>query len=58
MDCKLIALDMDDTLLTSEKVVSELAMENAQPGVKEVADFVTADNNHSGVALAIKKFAL
>lgn len=23
MDCKLIALDMDDTLLTSEKVVSE-----------------------------------
>lgn len=33
-------------------------MENAQPGVKEVADFVTADNNHSGVALAIKKFAL
>lgn len=35
-----------------------VAMGNGQPGVKKVADFVTEDNNHDGVGLAIQKFAL
>lgn len=35
-----------------------IAMDNALPTVKEVADEVTADNDHSGVGLAIEKFAL
>ncbi len=35
-----------------------IAMENAMPGVKDVSDFVTTDNNHDGVGLAIEKFAL
>ncbi|TGD25402.1 HAD family phosphatase [Companilactobacillus suantsaicola] len=35
-----------------------VAMDNATEGVKEVCDFVTADNNHDGVGLAIEKFAL
>lgn len=35
-----------------------VAMGNAQPGVKEVADYITTDNNHDGVGNAIEKFAL
>ncbi|WP_125762535.1 Cof-type HAD-IIB family hydrolase [Companilactobacillus hulinensis] len=35
-----------------------VAMENAQPAVKEVADYITTDNNHDGVGNAIEKFAL
>lgn len=35
-----------------------VAMENAAPKVKAVADAVTADNNHDGVALAIEKYIL
>jgi len=35
-----------------------IAMENAMDGVKAVSDYVTADNNHDGVGLAIEKFAL
>ncbi|WP_125770809.1 Cof-type HAD-IIB family hydrolase [Companilactobacillus furfuricola] len=35
-----------------------IAMENGQPGVKKVADYITQDNNHDGVGLAIQKFAL
>lgn len=50
--------DRDNDIPMLKKVGKGIAMENAQSGVKEVADFVTADNNHSGVALAIKKFAL
>lgn len=34
------------------------AMANARDLVKAHADFVTADNNHDGVALAIEKFVL
>ena len=34
-----------------------VAMQNAEPPVKEAADYVTvADNNHDGVAEAIEKF--
>lgn len=35
-----------------------VAMENATDAVKAVADYITADNNHDGVALAIEKFVL
>ena len=36
-----------------------VAMQNAAPEVKEVADYVTqADNNHDGVAEAVEKFIL
>ena len=36
-----------------------VAMQNAEPPVKEAADYVTeADNNHDGVAEAIEKFIL
>lgn len=35
-----------------------VAMGNARTAVKAIADYVTADNNHSGVAEAIERFAL
>lgn len=35
-----------------------VAMGNAGTAVKAVADFITSDNNHDGVAEAIEKFAL
>lgn len=38
-----------------EAVGVGVAMENAEPSLKEVADFVTRDNNHNGVAYAIDK---
>lgn len=50
--------DRDNDIPMLKIVGKGIAMENAQPGVKKVADYVTADNNHSGVGLAIEKFAL
>jgi len=35
-----------------------VAMENADPEVREVADYITASNDEDGVAKAIEKFAL
>ena len=36
-----------------------MAMQNAEPPVKDCADYVTeADNNHDGVAEAVEKFIL
>lgn len=35
-----------------------VAMENAHPDVKAMADFVTADNDHEGVGLAVEKFII
>lgn len=35
-----------------------VAMSNAQPPVKEVADFITLSNNEDGIAHVIKKFLL
>ena len=35
-----------------------VAMENAQPVVKEAADYVTASNDEDGVAKVIHKFIL
>ena len=33
-----------------------VAMGNANPKIKELADYTTADNNHDGIAEAIAKF--
>ena len=33
-----------------------VAMGNAKKQVKEIADYVTADNNHDGIYLALKHF--
>lgn len=33
-----------------------VAMENSAPYIKEIADFITEDNNNNGVAVAIQKF--
>jgi Cof subfamily protein (haloacid dehalogenase superfamily) len=35
-----------------------VAMGNGRTAVKAIADYITSDNNHSGVAEAIEKFAL
>ena len=35
-----------------------VAMGNAQPEVKAAADYITADNEHDGVGLAVEKFIL
>ncbi len=35
-----------------------IAMENAPEEVREVADYITLDVDHSGVAAAINKFLL
>ena len=35
-----------------------VAMGNGRTAVKSIADHITADNNHSGVAAAIEKFVL
>ena len=48
---RLIALDLDGTLLNSEK---ELTPENAAAIVQETADSVTDDCDHDGVAKAIR----
>lgn len=50
--------DRDNDLPMLKIVGKGIAMENAVPELKKMADFVTADNNHSGVGLAIEKFSL
>ena len=35
-----------------------VAMGNAVPQVKSAADYITADNDHDGVGLAVEKFIL
>lgn len=48
--------DRDNDIPMLKIVGKGIAMENAMPKVKESADFVTSDNNHSGVGVAIEKF--
>ena len=48
--------DNDISLLTSSGLA--IAMGNASDGLKAVADYVTFDVDHSGVAAAIEKFLL
>ncbi len=33
-----------------------VAMENAAPAIKEIANFITKNNNENGVAYAIRHF--
>ena len=35
-----------------------VAMGNAIPEIKDLAQYVTADNNHDGLGLAVEKFVL
>ncbi|AKP66295.1 Cof-type HAD-IIB family hydrolase [Companilactobacillus ginsenosidimutans] len=50
--------DRDNDIPMLKVAGKGVAMANAQPGVKAVADHVTTDNNHDGVGNAIEKFAL
>ncbi|KRO00158.1 HAD superfamily hydrolase [Companilactobacillus kimchiensis] len=50
--------DRDNDIPMLKLVGKGVAMGNALPDVKAASDFVTSDNNHSGVGLAIEKFAL
>ncbi|MCT7681042.1 MAG: HAD hydrolase family protein, partial [Lactobacillus crispatus] len=36
----------------------KIAMGNAIDEIKNLADYVTDDNNHNGIAKALKKFVL
>lgn len=50
--------DRDNDIPMLSIVGKGVAMDNGLPDVKAAADYVTADNNHSVVGLAIEKFAL
>ncbi|GEO46022.1 Cof-type HAD-IIB family hydrolase [Companilactobacillus kimchii] len=50
--------DRDNDISMLKVAGKGVAMENATSGAKAVSDYVTADNNHDGVGLAIEKFAL
>ncbi|WP_125707596.1 Cof-type HAD-IIB family hydrolase [Companilactobacillus zhongbaensis] len=50
--------DRDNDIPMLKLAGKGIAMGNGQPGVKDVADFVTKDNNEDGVGYAIEKFAL
>ena len=44
--------------ITSGAIARGVAMGNAQPPVKAAANYLTADNDHDGVGLAVEKFIL
>ena len=50
--------DGDNDVHLLREVGFGVAMANAQPKVKDVADYITASNDEDGVARAIEKFAL
>ncbi|MQS74865.1 HAD family phosphatase [Lactobacillus halodurans] len=50
--------DRDNDIPMIKLVGKGIAMGNALPDVKAASDYVTEDNNHDGVGLAIEKFAL
>ena len=50
--------DGDNDVHLLQEVGFGVAMANAQPQVKEAADYITASNDEDGVAHAIEKFAL
>lgn len=65
--CEKIGITMENVLacgdsLNDIKMIQEagvgVAMGNAQQAIKNVADYVTVDNNEAGVAEAIEKFVL
>ena len=41
-----------------EKAGLGVAMGNSAPYIKEFADYITEDNNHDGVGMAIKQWVL
>lgn len=62
--CQYLNIDLKETVAIGDKIndisMIELAgfgvaMENATPNVKEVADFITSSNNENGVACVLKK---
>jgi hydroxymethylpyrimidine pyrophosphatase-like HAD family hydrolase len=67
-EIKLLALDLDGTLLTGEKILAyvdipmfrlaglSVAMGNAPWEVKQTARVIAPSNNEEGVAWALKKF--
>ena len=50
--------DQENDIALIEYAGMSVAMENASPSAKDVADFVTKSNLEDGVAYAIEKFAL
>ncbi|PLR95079.1 Cof-type HAD-IIB family hydrolase [Bacillus sp. T33-2] len=65
--CELLGISMDNVMAVGDSLndmamIKEaglgIAMGNAQPAVKEAADWVTGTNNESGVAQAIRKWVL
>ncbi|WP_152655962.1 Cof-type HAD-IIB family hydrolase [Oceanobacillus sp. CFH 90083] len=65
--CKQMGIDMNEVMaigdaLNDAKLIKKaklgIAMGNAQQYVKEIADFITKDNNNDGVACALNKFIL
>lgn len=50
--------DMNNDISMIKIAGMGVAMGNAAKDVKDISNYVTADNNHSGVGLAIEKFAL
>ena len=62
--CKILNIDIKDTVAIGDAlndleilqtVGYSVAMGNADEEIKQIADYVTADNDHDGVALAIKR---
>lgn len=63
--CKFLGIDIADTVAIGDghndvEILQAagvgVAMGNARDDIKQLADFVTADNDHDGVAVAIEKF--
>lgn len=64
---KVLKLNIDETIAMGDrdndipmlKIAGKgIAMGNALPDVKKSSEYVTTDNNHSGVGKAIEKFVL
>ncbi len=56
-ECMALGDGDNDTQMVKAAGVG-VAMKNAMDCVKEVADYITDDNNHSGVGKAVEKFVL
>lgn len=48
----------NDISMFSNPHFKKIAMGNAIDEIKDLADYVTDDNNHNGIAKALKKFVL
>ncbi|MCR5185880.1 MAG: HAD hydrolase family protein [Clostridia bacterium] len=63
--CKYLKIDMDDVVAVGDDLNDSsminiagvgVAMDNAVPKVKDEADFITNNNNESGIATVINQF--